>query len=88
VTVALDNQPIRLLALLMRNKGHIVEYVTIAQNLGVNFYHENLKNEDLGEPMRDIKKNLRSFLIKIGMTPDEFSSLVTTQKNLGYKLNC
>lgn len=82
-----DNQIIKLLAILLSNKGEIVEYVMIGQTVKPGFYHEGLTNSSLGEPMRDIKKNLRKFLLSIGMTPNEFDLLISTEKNIGYRMN-
>lgn len=86
--ISVDNQAVRFLILLMQNKGDIIEYKNIAKELQLNFYHDGISNEDAAEDTRYLKRDLHSLLRNIGMPDDDFKFFITTQKNVGYKLNC
>ncbi len=88
VPVTIDGREIKLLRLLFEYRDRILRYETIATKLDMNFYHESVSNEDAGEEIRYLKRDLVRLLKKVGMESKDINKMLIVQKNIGYRLIC
>lgn len=86
--IQLKRKEIQFLILLLKNKGNLVSYKTVAETLDTNYYHPGLDNLATGEKLRLLKNDLGKMLLQAGMNRDTFKQMITTHSTKGYVLNC
>ncbi|CAN5118601.1 hypothetical protein BH09PAT1_BH09PAT1_3950 [soil metagenome] len=87
VSVAIEGREVKFLTLLLQHGEKILRYDTVASLLQLSFYHKGVTNEDAGEEIRYLKRDLVKLLKKVGMSKDDIDRMITVQKNVGYQLN-
>lgn len=86
--IQLKRKEIQFLILLLKNKGNLVSYKTVAETLDTNYYHPGIDNLATGEKLRLLKNDLGKMLLQAGMNRDTFKQMITTHSTKGYVLNC
>ena len=87
VEISTGNNIIKFLILLMENR-RVVEYIKIAKELKLNFYHEGMANEEVAREVHFLRRDLINYLKTLGMSKTETQQMLVTKRNVGYKLRC
>lgn len=88
ITITPENQEIKLLTILMKNKNEVVQYTRIAKKLNLNCYREGVLNKDVAREVQDIKKELNKNLYEAGLKKKDINDMIIAIRGSGYKLVC
>ena len=87
VEISLTTNRVKLLVMLMRKRGEVVEYIDIAKALDLNCCKTNSTNADVAREVQFIRRDLIKFLKeKIGMEKAEIDKMIIVKMNDGYRL--
>ena len=82
---SLTSRRVRLLELLLKNKGKVVQYVDIARLLKLSCYRNgDCTNQEVSKQIRFIKRDMDKLLIEAGMKKSMIKQMFVTKTNLGY----
>ena len=80
-----ESKPIRLLMLLMRNPGKIIEYKDIAKELKIVQPDEVVSNKDVARDIQFIKRDLIKIVKSAGVPEKLSDSMFMAKENIGIK---
>lgn len=79
-----NSQGIKLLSLLLKNRGQIVRYATVAKYLEINCYSDKYDNIYFSEYVKYAKERLQKILKECGMPVSKIKSFILTITKQGY----